>query len=178
MGYKGYFKDDDWLKASATDEATVRATVTRTSIPSRFNDPKPTNPKESVGIRKAAMSTVSAPVLAEVGVSMMEGARKYGRHNYRDSGVLGSVYYDATFRHLFQWWEGEDIDPDSGLSHVTKAITSLIILRDAMIAGNFVDDRPPKAPEGWLRELQAIVEGLFEKYPDCVPAFTEVLKET
>lgn len=61
---------------------------------------KPTNPKDSVGIRKAPMSTVSAVVMAEVGVAMLEGAAKYGRHNYRAVGVRASVYYDATLRHL------------------------------------------------------------------------------
>lgn len=89
------------------------------------------------------MSTVSALVLAEVGVAMLEGATKYGRHNYRVVGVLASVYYDATMRHLRSWWEGEDIDIPSDMSHITKAITSLVVLRDAMIMGKFTDDRPP-----------------------------------
>lgn len=56
---------------------------------------KPSNPKDTVGIRKAPMSTVSAAVMAEVGVAMLEGAAKYGRHNYRAVGVRASVYYDA-----------------------------------------------------------------------------------
>lgn len=134
---------------------------------------KETNPKDSVGIKKPPKSTVSAPVMAEVGIAMMEGARKYGRHNYRVAKVKASVYYDATDRHLSQWWEGEDIDPDSGLSHITKAISSLMVLRDAMICDKLVDDRPPKAPEGWLRNLQSNVDDLFEKYPTSVEPYTE-----
>lgn len=94
---------------------------------------KPSNPKDSVGIRKAPFSTISEPVIAEVGLAMLEGARKYGRHNYRAIGVSGSVYYDAARRHLAAWWEGEDIDPDSGLSHIAKAIASFVVLRDGMI---------------------------------------------
>lgn len=105
---------------------------------------KPTNPKDTIGIRKAPMSTVSGAVMAEVGTAMLEGAAKYGRHNYRVVGVRASVYYDATMRHLIGWWEGEDLDPDSGLSHVTKAIASLVVLRDAMINGKCEDDRPPR----------------------------------
>lgn len=106
---------------------------------------KATNPKDAIGIRKAPMSTVSAAVMAEIGVAMLEGAAKYGRHNYRASGVQASVYYDATMRHLMSWWEGEDIDPDSCMSHITKAITSLVVLRDAMIQDMVTDDRPPKS---------------------------------
>ncbi|MCM0035904.1 MAG: DUF5664 domain-containing protein, partial [Burkholderiaceae bacterium] len=56
-----------------------------------------------------------------------------------------SVYYDATIRHLFAWWEGEDLDPDSGMSHITKAIASLTVLRDSMIQGMSTDDRPPRS---------------------------------
>src|ERR1700761_3416714 len=83
---------------------------------------KRSNPKDAVGTGKVPVSTVSAPVIAEVGLAMLEGARKYGRHNYRAIGVRASVYYDAAQRHLMAWWEGQDIDPASGLSHVSKAI--------------------------------------------------------
>lgn len=124
---------------------------------------KPSNPKDAVGIKKAPMSTVSAAVMAEVGVAMMEGALKYGRHNYRGVGVRASVYYDATMRHMFSWWEGEDIDPDSGLSHVTKAITSLTVLRDAMIQNMVEDDRPPRSSD-FYKELNERAKKLAEKY--------------
>lgn len=106
---------------------------------------KPTNPKTELGIRRAPMSTVPGPVMAELGVAMLEGAAKYGRHNYRASGARSSVYYDAAMRHLIAWWEGEDTDPDSGLPHVIKAIASLVVLRDAMFQNNLIDDRPPSS---------------------------------
>jgi hypothetical protein len=134
---------------------------------------KDTNPKDAVSTKKVPMSTVSAAVLAEVSIGMLEGARKYGRHNYRIAGVRASVYYDATLRHLMQWWEGEDIDPDSGLSHVTKAITSLVVLRDSMIQKNWVDDRPPQSPEGWMRNLQPRIDEVFERHPTSAPAYTK-----
>ena len=79
---------------------------------------KPTNPKDALGVRKVPFSTISAPVIAELGVAMLEGAMKYGRHNYRVIGVRGSVYYDAVMRHMFSWWEGENIDPDRSESVV------------------------------------------------------------
>lgn len=139
------------------------------------NKLKDTNPKDAVGIKKAPFSTVSAAVIAEIGIAMLEGARKYGRHNYRISSVRYSVYYDAAFRHLTSWWEGQDIDPDSGLSHITKALATLTVLRDAMIANKVVDDRPPALPEGWEKNLQAHVDTIFAKYPEAKEAFTQVL---
>lgn len=129
---------------------------------------KPTNPKDIVGIRKAPMSTVSAAVMAEIGVSMLEGAAKYGRHNYRSAGVRASVYYDATIRHLFSWWEGENVDPDSGMSHITKAITSLVVLRDAMIQGKVTDDRAPSSAP-FYPALNAASAAILDNHADKSP---------
>lgn len=133
-----------------------------------MSESKPTNPKDAVGVRKAPMSTVSAAVMAEVGVAMLEGAAKYGRHNYRAVGVRASVYYDATLRHLFSWWEGENIDPDSGMSHITKAITSLVVLRDAMIQGKVTDDRAPCSAE-FYAALNARAAAILDRHADKSP---------
>lgn len=136
---------------------------------------KPTNPKDAIGSTKTPFSTLSMRVIAEVGVAMLEGACKYGRHNYREAGVRASVYFDAvTARHLSAWWEGEDIDPDSGLSHVTKAISALVVLRDSMLAGNWIDDRPPKAEPGWLVALNELAAAIVAKYPNPKPPFCAV----
>lgn len=129
---------------------------------------KPSNPKDALGIRKAPMSTVSAAVLAEIGVAMLEGAAKYGRHNYRAVGVQSSVYYDATMRHLMDWWEGTDIDPDSGMHHITKAITSLVVLRDAMIQGMLTDDRAPRSAEFYGR-LNELAGKILDRHADKAP---------
>jgi len=135
---------------------------------------KDTNPKDAVGTGKVPFSTVSARVMAEVGLGMLEGARKYGRHNYREAGVRASVYYDATFRHLGAWWEGENIDTDSGLNHVSKAIAGLMVLRDSMLYGNWVDDRPPKLEDGWVKDLNKKTKAIVEKYPDALEPYTEL----
>lgn len=135
---------------------------------------KESNPKDSIGIRKAPLSCVPATVLLELGVAMQEGAHKYRRHNYRAIGVRASVYYDATMRHLFSWWEGEDIDPDSGLSHVTKAIASLTVLRDAMIQSKFHDDRPP-ASAPFVADLNARTAALADKFEGkSLPPYTQL----
>lgn len=129
---------------------------------------KDTNPKDAIGISKAPMSTVSAAVLMEVGVAMLEGASKYGRHNYRAAGVRASVYYDALMRHAMAWWEGEDLDPDSGMSHITKAITTLVVLRDAMLQDKFTDDRPPRSAP-FLPALNDKAAALLTKHADKRP---------
>ena len=142
---------------------------------------KDSNPKDALGIKKVRWASyIPLRVLYGIGLAMYEGARKYARHNYRAVGVRASVYIDAAIcGHLVPWMEGEDIDPDSGLSHIDKAIASLVVLRDSMYAGNFVDDRPPKA-EGFkdqLAEQQEILDAMMEKYPDAKEPVTELNKE-
>lgn len=138
----------------------------------KLSDPKDTNPKIAVGVAKVPFSTVPAQVVAELGIAMLEGGLKYGRHNYRVAGVRASVYVDAAMRHILAWWEGQDIDPDSGLSHVTKAIASLSVLRDAQINGVCTDDRPPSPPPGWVEDMNAKAKALIAKYPNPKEAYT------
>lgn len=139
---------------------------------------KDTNPKDLVGATKVSASCIPRTVLAEVALALMEGARKYGRHNYRVTGIRASIYYDAVQRHLDAWWEGQDIDPDSGISHLSKAIAGLIIMRDAMINSEkepelFNDDRPPPVDEGFWVKVQQQVDILREKYPESLPPNTK-----
>jgi hypothetical protein len=129
---------------------------------------KATNPKDMIGTRKAPLSTVPMGVIVEMGVGMLEGAAKYGRHNYRCAGVRASVYYDAVMRHMIAWWEGEDIDPDSGLSHVTKAMCTLAVLRDAQMQGMCTDDRPPKSVE-FYPAMNSAAGAMLDKHEDKSP---------
>lgn len=156
------------------DEICPRVHKLLGPVPFRAHDLlKDSNPKDALGIAKPPLSTVPATVVAEVGVALMEGGRKYGRHNYRVIGVRAGIYYDACFRHMSKWWEGEDIDPDSGLSHVTKAIATLFVLRDAMIQDMLEDDRPPMAPPGFFSALEVQAKNVIAKYPESLPAYTQ-----
>jgi len=129
---------------------------------------KPLNPKDAVGIRKAPLSVVPMNVVAEAGLGMMEGAAKYGRHNFRGVESRATVYFDATMRHLISWWEGEDLDPDSGLSHVTKAICSMLVWRDAMMQGKLIDDRPPRS-EPFYPEFNELAGEILDRHADKHP---------
>jgi hypothetical protein len=138
----------------------------------RLTGTKPTNPKDAIGsTTKVPMSVLPAPVMMEVAVGMFEGGVKYGRYNYRGVGVRASVYYDATMRHMMDYWEGEDIDPDSTakLNHISKAISSLVVMRDSMLRGNFVDDRPPSSKKGWMQELNSKIPIILAEHSDKSP---------
>lgn len=138
---------------------------------------KDSNPKDSVGIKKVPFSTIPAPVIAELGLALLEGGRKYGRHNYREIGIRASVYYDACLRHLTAWWEGENIDPDSGLNHIIKAMACLVVMKDAINFDKWADDRPPKYKDGWIQNLNEKAKEIIEKYPNALEPYTEKNKK-
>ena len=70
------------------------------------------------------------------------GARKYGSRNW-ESGIVYGRIFSACMRHLWAWWKGEKIDPESGLSHLHHAACNIMMLQtyDAREMVNW-DDRP------------------------------------
>lgn len=133
---------------------------------------KDTNPKDAIGVSKTPVSTIPSQFIMGTGLAMMEGAIKYRRHNYRVAGIRYSVYYDALMRHMMAWWEGEDIDPDSGLSHLYKASACIAIMVDAMHSGIGNDDRPPKM-ESWIPGMNDLASQLLGRYPEGEEPYTE-----
>jgi hypothetical protein len=71
------------------------------------------------------------------------------------------------------YWEGEDVDADSGLNHIAKAIATLVVLRDAQMQGKIIDDRPIRTTDAeWLANLNKIASGLVDEIPNPKEAYT------
>jgi hypothetical protein len=100
------------------------------------------NPKDRVGAGKPPLHLI--PPAAEIleAVVMGLGAKKYGPYNWRMTKVRATVYIAAAKRHLAQWLDGQDDDPESGVSHLAHARACLGILLDALATGHLIDDRP------------------------------------
>lgn len=56
---------------------------------------------------KLRMSLIPQQELDRVLSRFLEGAEKYGEHNWK-LGMPLSVYYDCMHRHLTAWWSGDD----------------------------------------------------------------------
>lgn len=126
---------------------------------------KLTNPKDAAAVGRVPLGLFPQTALAAGAMAFLEGHLKYGRYNWRTAGVSVMVYIDAALRHLIAYMNGEDIDPDSGLPHVSKALACLAIITDAKEVGKLIDDRPTPAPVGdMLNRLKADVTRLQEKY--------------
>jgi len=123
------------------------------------------NPKHEAGSAKSVTHVVPPVVMHELGLAMLEGALKYGAYNWRTAGLVTSTYYDAARRHLDAWWEGEDTDLESGVSHLVKAMACMVVIRDAEVQGMvLVDDRPPKTKDGWQQDINKQVQQLRERF--------------
>lgn len=68
------------------------------------------------------------------------GAEKYGAHNFRD-GLAFSRLVDAALRHILAWKEGEDLDDESGLSHLAHAGCEIDMLLELIETKPEFDDR-------------------------------------
>jgi len=69
------------------------------------------------------------------------GAKKYAPRNW-EMGMDWSRPYGAALRHLFAWWNGEDVDKDTGYSHLWHAATNIFFLIFYEKRGKGKDDRP------------------------------------
>lgn len=137
---------------------------------------KESNPKMVYGDTKVGLSSLPFGPLYEVALAMLEGGLKYGKHNYRELGCKASTYFDAAIGHLIAWHEGEDIDEESGLPHLMKAVACLIVIRDSQLMGNDTDDRPIKYPKGVPLRNNPLVQKLKDKYPNPEEPYTELRK--
>lgn len=131
-----------------------------------MSNQKESNPKQQFADAKVQFHVLPMQVVAELSVAMLEGATKYGSHNYRKTGARFSTYYNATMRHLVAYLEGEDVDRESGVNHITKAITSLMVLRDCMLNDIYVDDRPISPACPCISEANDATANLLYKMKD------------
>ena len=78
---------------------------------------------------------------------LTHGAKKYAARNW-EKGILFGRVYGALLRHVFAWWGGEDVDPESGEHHLDHAGCCIAFLQHyAKNPGSYAtfDDRPKQA---------------------------------
>jgi len=84
------------------------------------------------------------PVDALIGIAdiFTFGAKKYDSWNWA-KGIQYSRLYGALMRHMTAWYKGEEVDPESGKSHLYHAGCCLMMLIDTQQnLDKSLDDRP------------------------------------
>jgi hypothetical protein len=82
------------------------------------------------------------PVYAQIEEAKVHGmgAGKYSPYNWR-KGYNWGLSYAAMQRHLMAFWNGEDLDPESGLPHLAHARWHTGVLLEFLHYGLGTDDR-------------------------------------
>lgn len=71
------------------------------------------------------------------------GETKYGTYNFM-SGIEYTRLLDASMRHILSFTSGEDIDKESGHSHIAHAMANLSMLIWMTHNRSDMDDRPAR----------------------------------
>ena len=104
------------------------------------------DPKGAAGALKVPLALVPPSASAAIAKALQLGGNKYHPWNWRKARVGRMTYAHAIKRHLDAWIDGEDNDPESGLSHIAHVAASACIVLDAEVFGTLEDDRPPGKP--------------------------------
>ena len=114
---------DDTITITTTQD--IPSTITMASTP-EVKD-------ETVAIKfdsgKTDWSLMPFEAVEEINKVLEFGAKKYAAHNWtQGEGFRYTRVLNSLFRHLFAWSRGEDLDPESGLSHLAHAGCNIIFL--------------------------------------------------
>lgn len=128
------------------------------------------NPKHLIGKTKLPLSLFPLSAIILGSLAMLDGLLKYGRDNFRTSPIYASVYADAALRHINFWLEGEDEDPESGISHLGHVLACIAIVVDAWASGRLVDDRKVNGnARQFATQMTPLVAKLQERHKDKSP---------
>lgn len=94
---------------------------------------------------KRRIDLVPSSIINGLAKALGFGAEKYGEHNWR-LGLKWSRAYAALQRHLADFWDGEDLDPESSLPHLYHAACNLAFLIEYFENYKHLDDRFKKLP--------------------------------
>ena len=93
------------------------------------------------GQKKARFDLIPGDALWEVAEVYGAGAAKYEDRNW-EKGYPWSLSFAALQRHSWQFWNGEDVDPESGVAHMASVAFHALALLAFMKRHADFDDRP------------------------------------
>jgi hypothetical protein len=95
---------------------------------------------------KLPLNLLSTEAMNQTAAVLAFGAQKYAAHNWR-AGFAWSRPLAAAMRHITAFNDGEDCDPESGLSHLAHAACCIMFLLEFEKTHQHLDDRyKPNVP--------------------------------
>ena len=107
-------------------------------------------PKKGPGFEARLRDQENKPGLALIPTRplMLVGrVRSYSKQKYGDVDLWrkevtpASERVSSALRHIYQWLDGEDLNPESGINHLAHSITQLMMLMETIEDHPETDDR-------------------------------------
>ena len=90
---------------------------------------------------KPRMDLLPGDALLDIAEVFTWGAEKYSDRNW-EKGMEWHKLFAPIERHLWKWWQGEELDEESGKHHLAHAACDVLMLLASVKRGIGEDDRP------------------------------------
>jgi len=91
---------------------------------------------------KPRTDLLPSAALMEIAKILAFGAKKYDDDNWRsDGGLDWGRMFGASERHGYAWNDGEDVDEETGLSHIAHRACCDLFLLESILKGYGKDTR-------------------------------------
>jgi len=93
---------------------------------------------------KPRMDLLPPKAIFEVAKVLGFGAEKYGPENWRLLDNLQGRYTAGALRHIFAHMDGEELDPESGTSHLAHALCCLLFKLEIELENVKIEKEEPR----------------------------------
>ena len=118
---------------------------------------KPSEEGRKLDENKVRYDLLPVDGMDEIARVLSFGSKKYGDRNW-EKGISYGRLFRAAIHHLWAWWCGEQVDPESGrhpLAHCACCVIFLLCFEVRSIGGGGLDDRP--------RNTRPLLDGVDSK---------------
>ena len=93
---------------------------------------------------KPKMNLLPPKAIVEISKVLTFGAEKYDAENWRKLDDLQNRYTAGALRHIFAHMDGEDLDPESGMSHLAHALCCLLFKLEIELENAKIEEEEPR----------------------------------
>tara|TARA_X000001388_G_scaffold48075_1_gene34438 strand:- start:26 stop:457 length:432 start_codon:yes stop_codon:yes gene_type:complete len=94
--------------------------------------------------KKPKMNLLPPKAIVEVAKVLTFGAQKYGAENWKELEDLQNRYLAGALRHIFAHMDGEQLDPETGLSHMAHALCCLLFKLEIELENAKIEEEEPR----------------------------------
>ena len=115
---------------------------------------------------KPRMNLLPPKAIVEISKVLTFGAAKYDAENWRKLDDLQNRYTAGALRHIFAHMDGEELDPETNLSHLAHAMCCLLFKLEIELENAQIEEEKPREvdfPEHSARDQSNESDLLYNK---------------